>query len=635
MPDLISEKKNLSKSRWLLMSAIIFFILLAVGYGALIIFDSAFKKKIYPNIFVGRLNLGGKTAEQAKMILNQEVDKINQRGIVFSYKNYRTIISPVTSSSDGDLAYQIIEFGPDQTVDRAYNYGRTGNFIKKLENKSSGLTKKVRFSLDVRVNRKEIIKRLQEKFSNTYKPAKDASLVIKKNSDRDYEFLLIKEKYGKAIDYEEAIGFLLINLAELNPQEIKLSTITQYPKIFSRDGLNVESRARQILNAAPLALIYGDNKWVIDEARLSKMLILKANDSAGEKVIVGLDDNELKLYLSEAISPIINKKPIEAKFEINEGRVTEFQNNQDGLALDLEESLVIIKNELAKRQASGKNPDEPIELMVKKDPAIITADNINNFGIKEIIGTGISSFAGSPVNRRHNIKVGSDSLNGLLIKPGEEFSLLKALGKVDGSTGYLPELVIKGNKTTPEFGGGLCQVGTTMFRATLASGLPITQRRNHSYRVTYYEPAGTDATIYNPWPDFRFINDAPYHILIQTKISGDDLIYEFWGTRDGRIIEKTQPTIYNIVKPLPTKYIETVSLKPGEKKCTERAHNGADAYFDYKVTYADSSIKEKRFSSHYVPWQEVCLLGVEKLSASPDGSATSAPETAATELQTN
>jgi vancomycin resistance protein YoaR len=330
--------------------------------------------------------------------------------------------------------------------------------------------------------------------------------------------------------------------------------------------------------------------------------------------------------LREQIASQIDKKPIEAKFEINNGKVSEFQNGQAGLALDAAASLAKIENEMIF--------NSQIELVVKVQPTLTKAENNNNFGIKEIIGVGASNFAGSPVNRRHNIKVGADAVNGTLIKPDEEFSLLKALGEITSSTGYLPELVIKENKTIPEYGGGLCQIGTTMFRAVIDSGLPVTQRRNHSYRVQYYEPAGTDATIYGPWPDFRFINDTANHILIQSKISGDNLSFEFWSTKDGRLVEKTQPTIYNIVKPEPSKIIETLALKPGEKKCTEHAHNGADAYFDYQVTYANGEIKEKRFSSHYVPWQEVCLIGVEKLSA-PPGAATSTPPALGTEPAAN
>jgi vancomycin resistance protein YoaR len=167
-----------------------------------------------------------------------------------------------------------------------------------------------------------------------------------------------------------------------------------------------------------------------------------------------------------------------------------------------------------------------------------------------------------------------------------------------------------------EFGGGLCQIGTTAFRAALAVGVPITERRNHSYRVVYYEPAGTDATIYDPAPDFKFRNDYATPLLFQTRIDGDDLYFELWGAKDGRVATQTTPVISNVVVPAPTKIVETLDLKPGEKKCTEKAHNGADAKFTYNVTYPSGQTVTQDFKSHYVPWQAVCLLGVDHLSAS-------------------
>jgi vancomycin resistance protein YoaR len=181
----------------------------------------------------------------------------------------------------------------------------------------------------------------------------------------------------------------------------------------------------------------------------------------------------------------------------------------------------------------------------------------------------------------------------------------------------LPELVIKGNRTIPEYGGGLCQIGTTVFRATLASGLPVTARRNHSYRVVYYEPAGTDATIYDPAPDYKFVNDTGGTVLIQTRIEGDDLIFEFWGKPDGRIANQTKPRIFNITPPPPTKIIETEDLPVGEKKCTEKPHSGADTEFTYTVTYPNGEVKQEVFKSHYIPWQEVCLIGVPKGTLTP------------------
>lgn len=616
-----SNLTSQNKLRWLLLPAIIFFILLALASAGLLAFNEIYQDKIYPNIFAGDLSLGGLTTEQAKELLNQQVDKINQNGITFSHKNNQAVIMPVLSSSDADLAIQIINFNVDKAAAEAISYGREKNFFLNLKNKFLLIAKKQLY-LKVSVNQEQIIKILNDGLAKDLAAAQNASLIVKQSPGGSYAFTVLPEKLGKALDYEDAISRMLNNLSNLNGQALKLSTVTQYPKILAKDCLNINSKAEEILSSAPLTLAYASSSWPIGKNQLAEMLALKPNNSAADKVRVGLDPEKLKTYLSEQIAPKINIKPQEAKFAIADGKVREFQNGQDGLELDLAATAAKIENAIM--------PNVKIELTVKVQPALLNAGNINDFGIKEIIGVGTSNFAGSPANRRHNIKVGAAAVNGTLIKPGEEFSLLKTLGEISAATGYLPELVIKENKTTPEFGGGLCQIGTTVFRSTIESGLPVTQRRNHSYRVAYYEPAGTDATIYDPWPDFRFLNDTPAYILIQAKFSGDNLSFEFWGTRDGRIAEAAKPTIYNIVKPAPAKIIETLDLKPGVKKCTERAHNGADAYFDYKVTYADGQIKQKRFSSHYVPWREVCLLGVEKLSSPPEtDSATSTPPAAA------
>ena len=192
--------------------------------------------------------------------------------------------------------------------------------------------------------------------------------------------------------------------------------------------------------------------------------------------------------------------------------------------------------------------------------------------------------------------------------------MLKNLGQIDGRHGWFSELVIKGNKTLPEYGGGLCQIGTTMFRTAVNTGLPITERRSHSYRVSYYEPAGTDATIYDPSPDLKFLNDTEHYIYINAYIKGTHVYFEFWGTNDDRQVEVGKPHIYHITYPPATKLIETTTLAPGKKKCTESAHAGADADFSTTVKYASGTERSETFHSHYRAWQAVCLIGVEELS---------------------
>jgi vancomycin resistance protein YoaR len=308
--------------------------------------------------------------------------------------------------------------------------------------------------------------------------------------------------------------------------------------------------------------------------------------------------------------------------DIQDGKIISFEAGTNGIIIDDESTIQGI--------LSGLGATTTMPLVIKNQEATIIGDDPKQLGIKEIIGIGTSNFSGSPTNRRKNIAIGVSRVNGTLIAPGEEFSMLKTIGEITAENGWVPELVIKGNKTLPELGGGLCQIGTTAFRAALNSGLKITERRNHSYRVRYYEPAGTDATIYDPSPDFKFVNDTANHILIHAYIKGDIITYEFWGTKDGRIASVPTPRVYNIVSPPPTKLIETLDLAPGKKNCTESAHAGADASLDYKVTYADGTVHEETFNSHYRPWQAVCLIGVEKLTEAPSTEGTSTSSTTET-----
>jgi len=247
-------------------------------------------------------------------------------------------------------------------------------------------------------------------------------------------------------------------------------------------------------------------------------------------------------------------------------------------------------------------------------------ETAQELGIVELIGSAVTPFTSSPLNRIANIKNGAKFLTGILVKPGEEFSTLTALGRVDNTTGYLPELVIKGDRTVPEFGGGLCQVSTTLFRAVLNAGLPVLDRQNHSYRVSYYEKdgegnrigPGLDATIYSHKPDFRFLNDTGNSILIQGFVEGDRLTFELYGTRDGRTATVDGPKTLSSSAPGEPVYIETDALPEGETKQIERAHPGGSATATYRVRYPDGTAKEQVFKSYYRPWPEKYLIGKKR-----------------------
>ena len=642
-----------------IICCLIIFIALFFSY---LIFEKKYHDKIYPNVYLNEINLGDLTREQAKELINKKVNPINENGIVFYYYTdindkkaiEKTTIFPIVSSLTGDIAHEIIKFDIEKIINEAFIAGRDNVklfpesidelpvYLINLKNKISIILNGKKIKLYFYLNESELTKILKNKFANFEKAAKNAEL-IKERSNGKINFTVSEEQFGKIINYEIVIKKLKNNLTQSSNAPIKIITKTDYPTVYREDSLGEAKLANEILAQAPFNLLSTTSKefnlkkkiWAISSDQLADWLEFKKNEL--NKTIIGLN-GKAKTFLEENIAAKINIEPIDAKVEIKDGKVNEFQKEKDGLKVNLDASLskiekfVLQNSETCRKdnpngegklkdnglaQASEKCTNKDIELIIETAMAK-RIDDVNTMGIKEIIGVGLSNFAGSPKNRRHNIKVGAESLNGLIIKPKEEFSLIKALGTIDDKSGYLAELVIKGDKTIPEFGGGLCQIGTTLFRTVINTGLPVTLRRNHSYRVSYYEPAGTDATIYSPWPDFRFINDTPNHILVQTFMDNEDDIirFEFWGTLDGRIASATEPIIYDIVSPGPTKIIETTDLPVGEKKCTESAHSGADAYFDYTVTYPNTEIKKERFSSHYIPWRAVCLLGVEEIASS-------------------
>lgn len=255
-----------------------------------------------------------------------------------------------------------------------------------------------------------------------------------------------------------------------------------------------------------------------------------------------VNEDKIKLYL-EDLAKRIDKDPEEARFKMEDNKVTVFSDGEKGLKINLDESQKVITDTLLKITSDGAGARNEIELAYDTPASQNQIGDTNSLGITDLIGEGRSNFRGSPKNRIFNIDVGAARFNGVLIKPNEEFSFVGTLGPVDGEHGYLPELVIKKDKTEPEFGGGICQVSTTAFRAAIYSGLKVTARTPHAYPVSYYNPQGMDATVYVPRPDLRFINNTPGYILIETKIEGTELVFDFYGTPDGRRTEVTGPKI--------------------------------------------------------------------------------------------
>jgi len=586
--------------------AVVFFAALLAALAALAgWFEISYAESFYPGVKINSLSLGGKTKPEVLERLKAIEAEIKKQGLKFIAEGQEIKIDPlVISTFSPDFARPLLIFDWQKTVDEAYTAGRGGNWPQNLKDQIKILIFGRQMPVAYNLDQPELINILTDKFSGLEKPPAEAKLEIKNGQAE-----VSAEQSGYIFDYQKAAGELAVKIEAMQLGAIKLDLIFTEPKIKKQDTAEALKGLDKILALEEIKLRAEGKEWKLAKEKFSAWLEFQFK---GNQVVLAVNKDQVLAYLAE-IAKEVDVPVVDAKIELAGERVISFTPSQEGKNLDQEKAYENISANILAGQGGE------IELLVAVTPVKIATGDVNDLGIKELIGRGVSNFKGSPKNRRHNIAVGAKSLNGILIKPGEEFSLLKALGPIDGEHGYLQELVIKGNRTVPEYGGGLCQIGTTTFRAALRSGLPITQRQNHSYRVVYYEPAGMDATIYDPWPDFRFLNDTGFYILFMARVEGDDLIFDFYGTKDGRkvVINPDPPKIFNITGPGPVRYIDSTDLKPGEKKKLESPHSGADTYFKYTVTYPSGEVKEQEFKSHYVPWPEVWLVGAAPSSTEP------------------
>lgn len=243
--------------------------------------------------------------------------------------------------------------------------------------------------------------------------------------------------------------------------------------------------------------------------------------------------------------------------------------------------------------------------------SVEASDELVERGIESVIAIGRSNFTGSSNARVQNILAAIRKFNGLIVPKGKTFSFNSTLKNVLESDGFVPELVIKGNETKKELGGGVCQVSTTVFRAAFTAGLPMVDRRNHSYAVPYYKPHGLDATIYLGGQDFRFSNDTPGDITMQVFTSGANLYFVFYGQDDGRKVAVEGPFISNYSKaPSPT-IIETEELPPGQMVEMSPAHNGFASKWVRRVWKPGEELQEEVLKSYYRPWAATIWKGVD------------------------
>ncbi len=305
------------------------------------------------------------------------------------------------------------------------------------------------------------------------------------------------------------------------------------------------------------------------------------------------DKDKFITYVEIDLVPEVETVPMPAIITENEDGTYEFHGSARFGKEILKEDLGLSIFNALLAEPSEAALDIPVNQI---EPMVTVPDSLRERGITELVGVGYSTYKTSPTNRIANVNHGFEHFNGMIVEQGTEFSFTDLMGPIDAAHGWLPELVIKGDETIPEYGGGMCQVSSTMFRAALYSGLPITQRKNHSYAVSYYAYPygyGLDATVYDPNPNLKFMNDTAGDLLIQGYTDGFDAYFVFYGTYDGRTVKMEGPYSYDYVNPPTAETEYTTSLAAGVRQLEEYGHTGFKVDWYRTIFFADGTQSER------------------------------------------
>lgn len=582
---MIAEMKKVKNKRFRQGGVLGFFglgvllgVILLVGVSRLV-----WHGKFYPGVKIAGIEMAGLTREQAREKLRLATDSY-QAKMVFNGSGW---VVPA-----GAVAFEI-----EGSLNTAYRYGRRAkieDYLLLLINKQTS------YPLVLLEGKTQELEGLIREIAG----AVEISAVEPTIEVRGKKVKVTNGSDGTILNGEELDRRIRASYSRLGSEPVEI------PVQVAKEELGMDELDQVIRRA---------------ERLIETSLVLRLNDEAiklgGKEILAFLSTRggeEILSYktIAEYVAGLkesLDREPQDARFEFVGGVVKEFAPGRDGVEVNTQATIINIQTAIDKL-LSGDGKNEKVEVVVRRTPPQVTTENVNELGIRERIGRGESYYAHSIPNRIYNVGLASSRLNSVLVPPGEEFSFNKYVGEVSGATGYRPAYVISAGRTVLGDGGGVCQVSTTVFRAAMAAGLPITERWGHAYRVSYYElnsKPGIDATVYAPSKDIKFKNDTPGHILIQTINDPKNLrlIIEIYGTSDGRVATISEPKVWGVSPPPPSIYQDDPTLLAGAVKQVDWAAWGAKTSFEYKVIRDGEVLQEKTFSSSYRPWANVYLRG--------------------------
>ena len=597
-----SMARNLS---WFMAAPVTAAVVTILFLAALVLlYQGSHVERIYTGVMAWGLDLSGMEPELAQEALQTAFPYPEQNQITF-----------LDSGADRQWTYSLAELGltfdVETTVDSAYVIGRQGNPWLRLKQQFSSWYYGQAIAPIVTLDEAVLDQVIGDMAAEINRPAMDASLSFN-GADVGYE----ASQVGRSLDTGDTRTRLLATVVNMQDAQMQLLVHETQPRVH--DTSEAAQHIRQIMSGPvtfylqePLAGV--DLEPVIlpvDE--IVKWIRVQSVDSGqgrAETQVI-LDENAVRAWLA-SYETTLQREPANARFYFDDetSELVLVEPHVSGRELDLDATVQRFLDQVY-------TSDRSMPFILRDIlPVAHSGAVANDLGITELVSESTTWFYGSSDERMHNIARSARNFYGIVIAPGQEFSFNEFLGEVSDDQGYEKGLIIFGGRTIEGVGGGVCQVSTTAFQAAFWAGYPIVERWEHGYQVGYYddgEGPGMDATVYSPLVDFQFINDTPYHLLIENYYSeaNSSLTFKFYSTGLGRLVEKSEPVIANIIPAKPDIWELNEELEAGEIDQVDWAVEGADVSVERNVFNASGElIRQDIFISNYVPWQNIYQFG--------------------------
>jgi vancomycin resistance protein YoaR len=577
---------------------------------AFLAFQGLYLGRIYPGVSIAGVDVSGLSlAAAAERALQQNTFPEQGRILIYDADQGQSwTISPAQLG---------LSFDPQATAAGAFQLGRRGDLFQRFADQVGSFSALRDISPVLIFDQSQaynVISRLAESINQ---PVVNAAVIL-----NGTEVSARPGQVGRQVDIPATLALLSNQMKNLSDSAVPLVIRQQSPLVL--DASAQAETTRRILSQ-PLTLVLPDGQdgkdklgpWTLEPASLAAMLDFSYFEKDGAtEYRVGLKKDALYNYLAGLASPVA-MAPENTRFTFNDDtRLLEvIQPAVTGRDLNLEATTTAIEQKLLQGEHT-------ISLeFVFTPPAVTDQMTGEQLGIRELIHTETSYFYGSSETRIQNIVTAAKRFHGLLVAPGETFSMAQAMGEVSLDNGYAEALIIYGGQTVKGVGGGVCQVSTTLFRAAFFSGFPVVERHPHAYRVSYYEKisgnrinpdlAGLDATVFVPVVDFKFTNNTPNWLLMETYVSPtySTITWKFYSTSEGRTVEWNTTGPANPVPAPKPLYRENPDLSKGEVKQVDWEAEGAEITVHRTVRRNGEVLFQDTFYTKYEPWQAIYEYG--------------------------